>query len=117
MTKSLEALILKDSGLDYFLAPRNSGMWAMPHIRHIFLALTLPWYRECLEVTQRLLGHEYPDVATSQYNLGTLYQQQGKYSEARALYRQAIAIAQSSLGLNHPNTQTMVERLDSLPEE
>jgi tetratricopeptide (TPR) repeat protein len=62
------------------------------------------------------LGNEHPNVANSLLNLGTLYQQQGKYPEAKALYRQALAIAHATLGPNHPNTQIMQGWLDSLPE-
>jgi tetratricopeptide (TPR) repeat protein len=65
---------------------------------------------------RKLLGTEHPDVASSLLNLGTLYQQQGKYPEAKALYCQALAIAHATLGANHPNTQNMQRWLDSLPE-
>jgi tetratricopeptide (TPR) repeat protein len=74
-------------------------------------------YKQSLEIKQKLLGAEQPEVAIIQCNLGILYQKQERYEEAEALYLKAIAIAQASLGPNHPNTKTMVEWLNSLPEE
>jgi tetratricopeptide (TPR) repeat protein len=67
-------------------------------------------------MSKRLLGAEHPEVATSQWNLGALYQNQGRYPEAEALYRQALATAQSKLGSNHRHTQGIINALNSLPQ-
>jgi tetratricopeptide (TPR) repeat protein len=48
-------------------------------------------------------------------NLAGLYRSQGKYEEAEPLYRQALVIAQSKLGFNHPTTQVIQSWLNSLP--
>jgi len=65
---------------------------------------------------QHLLGLEHPLVATSQCNLGAIYQKQCRYAEAEDLYRQSLAIAQSKLGSNHPHTQGILNLLNSLPQ-
>nr|MDZ8076775.1 NB-ARC domain-containing protein [Nostoc sp. DedQUE01] len=49
-----------------------------------------PWLEECLEVTKQRLGEEHPDVAATLNNLAQLYYSQGKYSEAKPLYLQAL---------------------------
>src|SRR6266568_8371275 len=43
-------------------------------------------------------GPEDPRLARSWNNLATLYQDQGRYAEAEALYRRAAAIWERSLG-------------------
>ena len=57
---------------------------------------------------KRLLGDAHPDVATSLNNLASLYDNQGRYSDAEPLYLQAISIAYQQLGERHPNTQTVL---------
>jgi tetratricopeptide (TPR) repeat protein len=52
-------------------------------------AQALPYFKRCLSITQARLGEEHPDVATSLGNLAGLYCDQGRYSEAEPLYRQA----------------------------
>lgn len=44
-------------------------------------------------------------------NLALLYQSQGRYTEAEPLYQKALAIAEQSLGVSHPNTITTRENL------
>lgn len=49
-------------------------------------------------------------------NLAYLYKSQGRYAEAEPFYLQALAIAERQLGVNHPNTVTIRENLQSLQE-
>jgi len=67
-----------------------------------------------LELYQRLLGEEHPDVASSFNNLALLYSDQGRYTDAEPLYIKALEIAERSLGVNHPNTITIRENLQFL---
>jgi tetratricopeptide (TPR) repeat protein len=69
-----------------------------------------------LELRQRLLGDQHPDVAASYNNLAALYYSQGRYTEAETLLIKALEIASLSLGENHPNTITFRENLKSLRE-
>jgi tetratricopeptide (TPR) repeat protein len=64
-----------------------------------------PLYLQALELRQRLLGENHPDVATSLNNLALLYNTQGNYTEAEALSQQALTIFQQRLGNQHPRTQ------------
>jgi len=48
-------------------------------------------------------------VATSFNNLAGLYRSQGQYDQAEPLYTEAVTILISQLGLDHPNTQTVLQ--------
>ncbi|NJL85060.1 MAG: tetratricopeptide repeat protein [Leptolyngbyaceae cyanobacterium SM1_1_3] len=41
-------------------------------------------------------------------NLAALYRAMGRYPEAEPLYAQAVSILLQALGLDHPNTQTVI---------
>jgi tetratricopeptide (TPR) repeat protein len=70
-----------------------------------------PWYRHCLELSQRLLGDDHPDVATSLNNLAALYNSQGRYAEAEPLYHQALELNQRLLGDDHPQVAISLNNL------
>ena len=63
-------------------------------------------------MSKQLLGERHPAVATSLNNLAGLYNFQGKYEAAEPLYIEALEIAESVLGENHPNTNTIRENLN-----
>jgi tetratricopeptide (TPR) repeat protein len=65
-------------------------------------AQAVPWCQQSLSVTQRRLGEDHPDVATSFNNLALLYQAQGRYAEAEPLLQRALAIWDQALGHEHP---------------
>lgn len=58
--------------------------------------------RRSLEIKEKFLPPEHPDVAKSIANLATLYQNHGRYAEAEALYRRSIVIREKALGPEHP---------------
>ncbi len=62
-------------------------------------------YVRSLELKERQLGADHPNVATSLNNLASLYKLQGRYSEAEPLYVRGLGILFSVLGEEHPNTQ------------
>jgi tetratricopeptide (TPR) repeat protein len=57
------------------------------------------------------------DLATSLNNLASLYESQGKYSEAEPLYLDALAMSERTLGANHPNTITVWDNLRHLQQQ
>jgi hypothetical protein len=61
-----------------------------------------------LEIRERQLGVDHPDVANSLNNLAELYRTQGRYSEAEPLYVRSVSICFQSLGQDHPHTQTVL---------
>lgn len=71
---------------------------------------------------KNLLGDEHPCVATSLNNLAELYNLEGRYTEAKPLFIQALKIWESRLGMNHPNTvicrnnlENLLARISSIP--
>ena len=92
-------------------------------------------YRRSLDVRERVLGRDHPDVATVLNNLAKVLQELGKdqqlsVSEARArarvgatvgaateiesMYRRALAIQDKALGREHPSTALTLNNLGGL---
>ena len=61
-----------------------------------------PLFRRGLEIREKQLGEDHPDVATSLNNLADLYQGHGRYAEAEPLYRAAWRSARSSWARTTP---------------
>ena len=57
--------------------------------------------KKALEVAEKNVGPNHPDVAQSLNNLAELYRIQGQYAEAEPLYKRALAIDEKALGPNH----------------
>ncbi len=56
-------------------------------------------------------------VAIALARIAILYQDQGRYSEAEPLYVRSLQIAENTLGVNHPSTQTIRENLEILRQQ
>jgi|APMI01.1.fsa_nt_gi tetratricopeptide (TPR) repeat protein len=76
-----------------------------------------PLYQKSLEILEKTLGKDHPDIATNINNLALLYQAQAKYKKSEFFYQQAITIVEKSLGKNHPNAKLYRENYESLLEE
>ncbi|MGH7232443.1 MAG: tetratricopeptide repeat protein, partial [Nitrospiraceae bacterium] len=61
-----------------------------------------------LTIREKALEAGDPELAVSLNNLAALYDSQGKYAEAEPLYQRAYTIMKARLGLNHPNTKTVL---------
>ena len=59
----------------------------------------------------KALGEGHPDTATSYNNLAVTLRAQGKYAEAEAMHRRALAIRLKALGEDHPDTATSYNNL------
>ena len=59
------------------------------------------WLTSCLEATQKRLGNEHHQVATSLNNLALLYRTQGRYEEAESRCCQSLKILEHLFGENH----------------
>src|SRR2546426_10246934 len=70
--------------------------------------------KKALEVAEKALGPEHPDVATSLNNLAALYQTQGQYAQAEPLYKRSLAISEKALGSDHPDVAMRLENLAAL---
>jgi tetratricopeptide (TPR) repeat protein len=70
--------------------------------------------KEALEVAEKNVGSDHPDVAESLNNLALLYQRKGDYAQAEPLYKHALAIKEEVLGPDHPSLATNLDNLAAL---
>ena len=76
-----------------------------------------PLYRRAIEIDEKVLGKDHPDVAIRYNNLAGLLQDQGKYAEAEPLYRRAIEIDEKALGKDHPDVAIRYNNLAVLLQD
>jgi CHAT domain-containing protein len=67
-----------------------------------------------LDLKEKTLGPNHPDVAQSLNNLAELYRRQGAYAKAEPFYARALDIRRKSLGPNHPDVATGLNNLAGL---
>ena len=73
-----------------------------------------PLYRRSLEIREKQLGRDHPDVAGSLNNLANLYSDMGRYAEAEPLFRRSLAIREKQLGADHPDVAQSLNNLANL---
>ncbi|MFH0979963.1 MAG: tetratricopeptide repeat protein [Planctomycetota bacterium] len=73
-----------------------------------------PHLRTALELRERELGREDPDVATSLNNLVLLLQDKGDYAAAEPLCRESLAMRRKLLGDEHRDVATSLNNLAAL---
>ncbi len=69
---------------------------------------------KALEVAEKNVGSDHPDVATSLNNLAELYQKQGQYARAEPLCKRALEIREKTLGPEHPDVAQSLNDLASI---
>jgi tetratricopeptide (TPR) repeat protein len=73
--------------------------------------------KQALELQERVLGAEYPDILTTRHWMAFVSDKQGKYEEALGIYGGVLSIRERVLGAEHPSTLTtrhnMAYALDS----
>ena len=62
-------------------------------------------------IEERALGASHPEVAASVIGLAIVYDSQGKYADAEALHKRALAISEKAFGTDHPR---LADTLDGL---
>ena len=73
------------------------------------LSLSAPW-----RSTEKTLGSDHPNVATSLNYLARLYNRQGHYAQAEPLHKRALAIREKALGPDHPDVASSLNNLAEL---
>ncbi|WP_086936162.1 tetratricopeptide repeat protein [Chamaesiphon minutus] len=76
------------------------------------LSLAQNYFERAIDLHTKFEQQE--DLAISLNNLAELYRSTGRYAAAEPLYVRALEILEQSLGINHPNTQTIRENLQIL---
>ena len=61
----------------------------------------IEYHRKALEIDEKVLGTNHPDVAISYKNIGVIYHNQGNYIEALVYIKKALEIEEKVLGTNH----------------
>jgi len=87
------------------------GLWLKYRAEH---SEAEPLLRRSLAISEKVLGPEAPDVATSLNNLALLYRAQGQYEKAAPLHERALAIWEQALGPEHPHVATSLNNLAGL---
>jgi tetratricopeptide (TPR) repeat protein/class 3 adenylate cyclase len=77
-------------------------------------AEAIPLYRQVLEIRERTLGPEHPEISVSLNNLASVYATMGEYEEAESLYLRSLAIREQALGPDHPRVGNALHNLASL---
>jgi len=67
-----------------------------------------------IEIKQKLLGPDHPEVAKSLYNLAALLLQLPDYAGAKPLFERALAIREKALGPDHPDVAQSLNGLGAL---
>jgi CHAT domain-containing protein/Tfp pilus assembly protein PilF len=67
-----------------------------------------------LEIREKVLGPDHPDVAASLNNVALLYFSQGDYPKAEPVYQRALAIREKALSPDHPDVAAMLHNLANL---
>ncbi|MDJ0521640.1 MAG: CHAT domain-containing protein [Planctomycetota bacterium] len=73
-----------------------------------------PVARQVLELRERALGPDHPDVATSLNNLAAMLEALGEYKQARPLYERALRIWEKASGPEHEDVGTGLNNLAAL---
>jgi tetratricopeptide (TPR) repeat protein len=71
-------------------------------------------YKRALEIEEKALGPDHPDVAAALNNLALLYKAQGRHADAEPLYKRALAIDEKTLGPDHPDLAVSLNNLADL---
>ena len=66
--------------------------------------LALEWYKNTLEIQEKILGLEHPHTAATYNNVAGVHYQQGNYPKALECSKQALTIREKVLGIEHPDT-------------
>lgn len=72
-----------------------------------------PLCKRALEIREKVLGKDHPDVAKQLNNLALLCQNQGKYEEVEMYYQRALEIYETKLGPDDPNVAKTKNNLAS----
>lgn len=73
-----------------------------------------PLCKRALEIREKHLGADHPDVAKQINNLALICQNQGKYAEVEGYYQRAIDIYRKNLGANDSNVVKTKNNLASV---
>ena len=68
-------------------------------------------YRQALEIRERELGVDHPEVARSLRSLGVVHWRQGDFDRAESYLKRALDIREAALGEDHPDVAASLEAM------
>ncbi len=77
-------------------------------------AEAIPLAQQVLAITEKALGPDDPNVATTLNNLALLCNNQRRYADAEPLFKRSLAIREKALGLDDLNVATTLNNLAEL---
>ncbi|CAF1334267.1 unnamed protein product [Adineta steineri] len=75
------------------------------------------YYEKALEIRQKTLPSNHPDLTTSYNNIGSVYKNMGEYSKALSFYEKALEIQQQTLPSDHPDLAASYNNIGSVHDE
>jgi tetratricopeptide (TPR) repeat protein len=67
---------------------------------------TITFYEKSIEIMQKTLPANHPDLTSAYNNIGLVYDDMGEYSKALSYYEKTLEISQKTLPANHPSLAT-----------
>ncbi|NQW01291.1 MAG: tetratricopeptide repeat protein [Rhodospirillales bacterium] len=74
-------------------------------------ATAIAAFERALQILEKRLGKNHPDVATALNNLALLHYSRGNYDAAEPLYKRSLAIDEQTLGIDHTGVATDLNNL------
>ena len=71
-------------------------------------------YQRALEGYEKALGQDHTSTLNTVNNLGLLYADQGRLTEAESMYQRALSGFQTALGPSHWKSKLVMRNIDSL---
>lgn len=68
-------------------------------------------FERALQILEKRLGKNHPDVATALNNLALLHYSRGNYDAAEPLYKRSLTIDEQTLGIDHTGVATDLNNL------
>ncbi len=93
-----------------------------PWIRSVYddmeeYSKALLFYEKALEIRQKTLSPNHPDLASSYCNIGCVYRNMNDYPKALSYFERTLNMFQISLPSNHPNIQAIQENIEVLEKK
>lgn len=78
---------------------------------------TLDILKKVLEICEKVLSTDHPDIATTYNNIAMVYRSQGDYDAALKMYEKALEIYEKMLSKDHPNTATTYNNIATIYDD
>jgi len=74
-------------------------------------------FKRALEIREKILGKEHPDLGPLMHDYAALFESNGMYEQAEGLYKTGLEVMEKRFGSSHPKLGSTLNRLAGLYEE